>query len=276
MNINLLKEKSLQIRRTILKAALSAGKGHIPPCYSWTDIASVLFYGNILNISPNKPDWKDRDRFVLSKGHAALTLYSILADLKYFSTDELEKFATGGALLPGHPDAEIPGVEVCTGSLGHGLGVASGMAFASKKDNLSWSTYVVLGDGECQEGSVWEAIMFAGHQELGKLIAIVDRNTFGATDSTENTARLNPLDDKFKAFGWDVEEVDGHNFDSLTSVLSKTKTRTHKNKPLCIIANTTKGKGIDFMENSQYWHHQIPKGEQIDIAWDQRGGKWID
>ena len=233
ININLLKEKSLQIRRTILKAALSAGKGHIPPCYSWTDIASVLFYGNILNISPNKPDWKDRDRFVLSKGHASLTLYSILSDLEYFAADELDKFATGGALLPGHPDAEIPGVEVCTGSLGHGLGVASGMAFASKKDNLSWSTYVVLGDGECQEGSVWEAIMFAGHQELGKLIAIVDRNTFGATDSTENTARLNPLDDKFKAFGWDVEEVDGHNFNSLISTLNQAKIRVHENKPLC-------------------------------------------
>jgi len=276
VNINLLKEKSLQIRRTILKAALSAGKGHIPPCYSWTDIASVLFYGNILNISPNKPDWKDRDRFVLSKGHASLTLYSILSDLEYFAADELDKFATGGALLPGHPDAEIPGVEVCTGSLGHGLGVASGMAFASKKDNLSWSTYVVLGDGECQEGSVWEAIMFAGHQELGKLIAIVDRNTFGATDSTENTARLNPLDDKFKAFGWDVEEVDGHNFNSLISTLNQAKIRVHENKPLCIIANTTKGKGIDFMENSQYWHHQMPKGEQIDIAWEQLGGKWID
>jgi len=276
MNINLLKEKSLQVRRTILKVALSAGKGHIPPCFSWTDIATVLFYGDVLKINPNKPDWKDRDRFVLSKGHAALTLYSILADLKYFSTDELEKFATGGALLPGHPDAEIPGVEVCTGSLGHGLGVASGMAFASKKDNLSWSTYVVLGDGECQEGSVWEAIMFAGHQELGKLIAIVDRNTFGASDSTENTARLNPLDDKFKAFGWDVEEVDGHNFNSLISTLNQANIRAHENKPLCIIANTTKGKGIDFMENSKYWHHQMPKSEQIDIAWEQLGGQWVD
>ena len=276
MDIILLKEKSLKIRRRVLKVALSAGKGHIPPCYSWADIATVLFYGNILKISPNKPDWKDRDRFVLSKGHAALTLYSILSDLEYFAADELDKFVTGGALLPGHPDAEIPGVDVCTGSLGHGLGVASGMAFTSKKDNLSWNTYAVLGDGECQEGSVWEAIMFAGHHELGKLIAIVDRNKFGATDATENTVRLDPLDDKFKAFGWDVEEVDGHNFDSLTSVLSKTKTRTHKNKPLCIIANTIKGKGIDFMENSQYWHHQMPKGEQIDIAWEQLGGKWID
>ncbi|NDA64614.1 MAG: transketolase [Chitinophagia bacterium] len=272
MDISYFEKKALQIRRTVLQTAIWGGKGHIPPAFSWADIAAVLFYGNILQIDSKNPKWINRDRFILSKGHACLTLYAVLSDLGFFSTNELKHFAGNGSLLPGHPDIEIPGVEVCTGSLGHGLSVAAGMATAAKLDCQSWFTYVILGDGECHEGSVWEAAMYSGHQKLGRLIAIVDRNMLGATDFTENYASLGSMALKFNTFGWETVEVDGHNFDELLRVLSANRKRSVSEKPLCIIAHTTKGKGVSFMENSKFWHHQMPKGDQIDLAWELLGG----
>jgi transketolase len=272
IDLELLNKKALEIRRTVLQTAIWGGKGHIPPAFSWADIAAALFYGNILQINPQDPKWKDRDRFILSKGHACLSLYAALSDLGFFSTEELRYFAGNGSLLPGHPDAEIPGVEVCSGSLGHGLSIGAGMATAAKLGDLPWFTYVILGDGECHEGSIWESAMYAGHQKLGRLIAIVDRNMLGATDFTENYAGLGSLDARFEAFGWETTEVDGHNFEELMEELTKTRKRTLIGKPLCIVARTTKGKGVDFMENSKFWHHQMPKGEQIDLAWKLLGG----
>lgn len=272
MDIKFLERKALQIRRTVLQTALWGGKGHIPPAFSWVDIATVLFYGNILKIDPQKPKWKDRDRFILSKGHACLTLYAALSDLGFFSQNELKSFAGSGSLLAGHPDVEIPGVEVCSGSLGHGLSVGAGMATAAKLGDLPWFTYVILGDAECHEGSIWEAALYSGHQKLGRLIAIIDRNMLGATDFTENYAGLGCMATKFEAFGWDSVEVDGHNFQELMRVLGETRRRSVSDKPLAIIARTIKGKGVNFMENSKAWHHQMPKGQQVDLAWQLLGG----
>ena len=274
LNIDLefLIKKALQIRRSVLQTAIWGGKGHIPPAFSCADIVTVLFYGNILQLDPKRPKWEGRDRFILSKGHACLTLYAALSDLGFFSAEELKFFAGNGSLLPGHPDTEIPGIEVCSGSLGHGLSVGAGMATAAKLSDMSWFTYVILGDGECHEGSIWEAAMYAGHQKLGKLITIVDRNMLGATDFTENYASLGSVAARFDAFGWETVEVDGHDFQELVRILSETRKRSLSDRPLCIVARTTKGKGVDFMENSKFWHHQIPKGEQIDSAWKQLGG----
>ncbi len=267
-----LEAKAREIRLIAFQTALSGGKGHIPPAFSWVEIAVTLFYAGILNIDSKNPRWENRDRFILSKGHGCLTLYAILSDLGFFPKAELEKFAGNGSMLAGHPDHEIPGVEVCSGSLGHGLGVGAGMALSAKLSKQNWRTFVVLGDGECHEGSVWEAAMFAGHQQLHNLVAIVDRNMLGATEFTENYARLEPLDKRFIAFGWDAVSIDGHNLNELVSTFSEAGKR-NSGKPLCIIANTVKGKGVGFMENSKYWHHQMPKGKQIDEVLEILGGK---
>lgn len=268
-----LEAKARFLRRVALQTALNGGKGHLPPAFSWADIASVLFYGGVLNVKPEEPKWSGRDRFILSKGHACLTLYAALSDLGFFDPGLLENFAGGGALLAGHPDIDIPGVEVCSGSLGHGLGVATGMALSAKLTGDSWRTYVVLGDGECHEGSVWEAAMFAGHQKLGRLVAIVDCNGLGATDFTENYASLDPLDGRFASFGWDVVEVDGHDYGALLNIFEAASNKCPDEKPLCVIARTIKGRGVSFMENSKHWHHQMPKGDQVQMAWDELGGK---
>lgn len=266
MKHNDLKWKAKQIRQTVLDTALIGGKGHIPPAYSWTEIAVALFYGGVLKFDRTNPKCGARNKFILSKGHGCLTLYAILADLKFFHADELQKFATGGAMLAGHPDVGIPGIEICSGSLGHGLGVASGFAMANKLDKLNRQTFVVLGDGECQEGSIWEAAMFAGHNELKTLTAIVDLNGLGATDFTRNYASLDPLKEKFIAFGWEVLSVDGHNIGELIDILNYSKGDRKSKKPCCVIANTTKGKGVSFMENSKNWHHQMPNEEQVILA----------
>jgi transketolase len=273
MQISALKNKALFLRRTSLAMALGAGKGHIPPAFSWADIAAVLFYGGVLRFHANDPQWPGRDRFVLSKGHACLTLYAALSDLEFFDKEELKTFAGSGSLLAGHPDIEIPGVETCSGSLGHGLGVGAGMALSAKLKNADWKTWVLLGDGECQEGSIWEAAMFAGHRQLGSLVAIVDRNKLGATDFTENYATLDPLDQRFASFGWDVRNVNGHDFKDMIELFSEAKERSPFQKPFCIIANTIKGKGVTFMQNSKHWHHQMPKGAQVTQAWEELGGE---
>jgi len=266
-----LEAKAREIRLIAFQTALSGGKGHIPPAFSWVEIAVALFYTGILKIDSKNPRWEERDRFILSKGHGCLTLYAILADLGFFPKAELEKFAGNGSMLAGHPDHEIPGVEVCSGSLGHGLGVGAGMALSAKLSSQQWRTFVVLGDGECHEGSVWEAAMFAGHQQLHNLVAIIDRNMLGATEFTEKYASLEPLDKRFTAFGWDVISIDGHNLPALALTFSEARKRA-SGKPLCVIANTVKGKGVGFMENSKYWHHQMPKGKQIEEALEILGG----
>jgi len=263
-----LADKAREIRRIALETALKAGKGHVPPAFSWADIGVVLFYGGVLRVRPEHPDWPDRDRLILSKGHACLTLYAILADLGFFPSSELHAFCGDGALLPGHPDALIPGVDVISGSLGHGLGVAAGLALAARTDDRPHRVFTILGDGECHEGAVWEAAMFAGHHKLSNMVAILDNNRLSATNYTDQVLTLGPVVDRFTSFGWDAVSVDGHDLEALGDALRPARL-DRQDKPLAIIAETVKGKGVDFMENSPRWHHQLPKGPQVDAALTQ-------
>ncbi len=265
VDFKLLEHKAAEIRLQILETALRAGKGHVPPAFSWVEVAVALFYGGIINYKPREPRWPERDRFILSKGHGCLTLYTILADLGFFDQAELKCFCAPGRMLAGHPDTAIPGVETVSGSLGHGLGIAAGMALGAKMDNQDWMVFAVLGDGECDEGSIWEAAMFASYHRLNNLVAIIDRNRLSATDFTENILTLEPLVLRWQAFGWEVTSIDGHSFKELLKSLDRAKGYPFP-KPLVIIANTIKGKGVSFMEASPNWHHQLPRGEQVRIA----------
>lgn len=265
MNFSDLECKAAGIRLQILETALNAGKGHVPPAFSWVEIAVALFYGGILRFKPEEPRWPERDRFILSKGHGCLTLYVILADLGFFPKSELDRFGGDGSLLAGHPDIAIPGVEIVSGSLGHGLGIGAGLALAAKMDGQDWLVFTLLGDGECNEGSIWEAAMFASHHKLSNLVAIIDRNHLGATDFTENFVSLEPLALRWQSFGWEVVTVDGHSFSQLLEAFSNVRRRTSQ-QPLVVIANTIKGKGVSFMEGSPLWHHRLPKGQEVQIA----------
>jgi transketolase len=245
--------KSKQIRIDILNAVHKAGKGHIGGAFSIVEILVSLYYGNVLKFDSEQPKWSSRDRFILSKGHAGVGLYAVLADLGYFPKEELD-FLNKGRLLGEHPDPRIPGVEVVSGSLGHGLPIGSGMALADKMDKNSRKTFVLMGDGECYEGSVWEAAMFAAHHELHNLCGIVDRNRLITHGSTESINRLEPFVDKWKAFGWEVFEVNAHDLGELKEIWQKIDSRK-SGSPSMVIANSIKGKGVSFMENNFNWHH---------------------
>jgi len=254
-------EKAKFVRLAILDAIASAGKGHIGGAFSCADILVSLYYGGLLQYRAADPQWEGRDRFILSKGHSAVALYAVLADLGFFDPAELHRF-NDGSLLGEHPDRNIPGIEITSGSLGHGLGIGSGMAYAAKMDNRKFKTYVLLGDGECHEGSVWEAAMFAAHHDLDNLVAIVDRNRLCIHGTTEEINRLEPLAGKFSAFGWDTEVIDGHNFEQIAAAASATGLK----KPKIVIANTIKGKGVSFMENKASWHHGRIAGDTYENA----------
>jgi transketolase len=246
-------DKSREIRIEILKAVHAAGKGHIGGAFSIVEILVSLYHGGKLKFDAKNPKWKDRDRFILSKGHTGIALYAVLADLGYFPKEELNMLNQGG-LLGEHPDPRIPGIEVISGSLGHGLPLGAGMALADKMDKNSRKTYVLMGDGECYEGSVWEAAMFAAHHKLHNLCGIVDRNKLITHGSTESINQLEPFKDKWEAFGWEVIEINAHDFNDLErawGIFSAKK----EGKPSMIIANSVKGKGVSFMENKAIWHH---------------------
>lgn len=260
-----IERKAAWARLTILETAARAGKGHVAPALSVADILATLFYGGLLKVDARQPQSPDRDRLFFSKGHACLALYVMLADLGFFSLKDLEQFERDGHMLAGHPDQTIPGVEHPSGSLGHGLGVAAGSALAGKHDGKSWHVWTILGDGECQEGSVWEAAMFASQHRLTNLTAIIDRNRIGATEFTEQSVALEPLHDRWKAMGWDVARIDGHSVGDLFKTLEGAR-RQKGERPLCVIADTVKGKGVSFMQNSKDWHHQMPKGAQLEQA----------
>lgn len=245
-----LEAKAAELRRTILETALKAGKGHLGPALSWVEIGVALHYGVM----------KTGDRFILSKGHGSLALYAILADLGLLASSELERFGQAGALLAGHPDHQIPGVDVCSGSLGHGLGVGAGMALANKLDGNGRRVFVLLGDGELHEGSIWEAAMFASHHRLN-LTAIVDWNKLCSADLAANIIRGN-FATRFSAFGWDVLYAGGHDICDLTEKLM----RIPDHAPTLIMADTIKGKGVSFMEGNPKFHHGMPNPEQVVIA----------
>jgi transketolase len=254
----------------ILETVVVAGKGHIGGSLSAVEILVALYHGGIVRVEAKKRNDPLRDRFIMSKGHACEALYAVLADRGFFSASELMHLGREGSILGGHPDRRIPGVEADTGSLGNGLGIGSGLAFAAKLDRAAWRTFVLLGDGECYEGSVWEAMMFAAHHALDNLVAIIDRNQLCVLDRTEECNRLDPLDDKLRAFGWDVVAINGHDIAALTMALSSACTRSN-GKPLAVIAHTVKGKGISFMENDVRWHHGVPKDGLLDKARNELG-----
>jgi transketolase len=258
----MLRQRANQSRTTDLQMIGRAGLGHVGGDLSVLDILTTLFF-SVLRIDPEKPEWADRDRFVLSKGHTAGALYTTLAAAGFFAEDELRTFVSPLSALNGHPNrTKVPGVETNTGPLGHGLPVALGMAVAAKLSGSDRHVYVVLGDGELQEGSNWEAAMTAGHRRLTNLTAVVDRNRLQQGARTEETSALDPLDDKFRAFGWDVVELDGHDHLALLEAF----TAARGQRPTCIIANTTKGRGVSFMEDRVEWHHKVPSAEQIVLA----------
>jgi len=257
-----LREASLRIRRQVLATIDHAGLGHIGGDFSVTDILATLF-GAVLRIDPARPAWELRDRFILSKGHCAAALYATLADCGFFDADRLAHFAGPLSPLNGHPNRQkIPGVETNTGPLGHGLPVAVGCATAAQLAGQDWRTFVVLGDGELQEGSNWEAAMYAAHRGLGSLTAVVDRNRLQQGAGTADTNELDPLDDKWRAFGWEVLVIDGHSHAELLQALAAPA----GTRPRCVIANTIKGKGVSFMENGVEWHHKVPSAAQVEAA----------
>ncbi|GLY85192.1 transketolase [Actinoallomurus iriomotensis] len=254
-----------KVRETDLAMIRRAGLGHIGSDYSVTDIL-VTLYGAVLSIDPRDPLAPDRDRFILSKGHTAGALYAVLAQCGFFPESALETFAGPLSPLNGHPNrTKVPGVETNTGPLGHGFPVAVGAALAAKLNGSPRRTFVVLGDGELQEGSNWEAAMTAGHHGLSALTAVVDRNRLQQGARTEDTKRLEPLADKWISFGWDVRECDGHDHRGLLAAFAPAT----GDKPVCVIAHTTKGKGVSFMEDRVEWHHKVPSAEQATAAFEE-------
>ena len=253
---------ALSIRKNTVMMTNAGKSSHIGSILSIADILAVL-YGVVLRVDPANPQWSERDRFILSKGHAGAGVYAALAERGFFSTEILKSHYQNGSSLSGHVShKDVPGVELSTGSLGHGLGVGAGMAYAAKLDGGSHKVVVLMSDGECDEGSNWEAILFAAHHHLSNLTVIVDYNKLQSLKSPEETLRLEPFLDKWKAFGWSAVEVDGHSYEELIGALSE----NNQGKPLCVIANTTKGKGISFMENSVLWHYRSPQGEEFRSA----------
>jgi transketolase len=252
-----------EMRKHCLKMVYSAKASHIGSALSICDILSVL-YGEILSYRPAEPLWADRDRFILSKGHACVAVYAVLAEVGFFCRDLLKTYGTDGSTLMNHISHKVPGVEFSTGSLGHGLPFSTGKATVARRLNRSWRTFVLLSDGELDEGSNWEAFMFASHHKLDNLVAIIDCNNLQSLTTVEETLSIEPLVDKLSAFGWAVKELDGHDHRQLLEYLSKIP--LVDGKPTAIIARTTKGKGVSFMENKVEWHYKSPTKEQLDLA----------
>jgi transketolase len=264
--VEFLTEKAAQIRSDLLKMIVNAGTGHTAGSLSNTDIMTVLFY-EVMDMKVEEPDWEDRDRFILSKGHSVESYYTILADKGYFDKEELNTFCQYNSRLIGHPNNKVPGVEMNTGALGHGLAIAAGIAKAAKMSKKDYKVYTLMGDGEQAEGSVWEAAMAASHFKLDNLVGIVDRNNLQITDNTERVMTLEPLAEKWKSFGWEVIEVDGHNYQELIDAFSESE--KNNEKPTLVLANTIKGKGVSFMENKVEWHHGLPSAEELAQALEE-------
>ncbi|WP_127902411.1 transketolase [Solirhodobacter olei] len=260
--LDLIRGKATAVRRHAIEMVYRAKLGHPGGDMSVTDILATLYFG-VLKLDPANPSDPLRDRFVLSKGHCTGALYATLAERGFFDLSELETYMQPLSRLNGHPNRNyVAGVETNTGPLGHGLPVAVGMAIAGQMDKAPWRVFVVVGDGELQEGSNWEAAMAAGHRGLGNLTLIVDRNGLQQGASTEQTNSLEPLADKWRAFGWEVIEVDGHDQSALLKILGAVGT----DRPRCVIAHTHKGKGVSYMEDQVGWHHGVPNTEQFEIA----------
>lgn len=257
-----------KIRRHGIEMTHLSGGSHIGAILSVADIIAVLYSG-VMNIDPKNPKKMDRDRFILSKGHAGASIYAALAENGFFEVEELKTHYQNGSRLSGHVSHHLPGVDFSTGSLGHGLSAGVEMAYAAKKDGKSHKVYVVLGDGECDEGSVWEAALFANHFRLNNLVAIVDHNHMQSMDFQENTLEIENFGEKWKAFGWNVIEVDGNSHEELNVAFEQAEklSKEEAHKPTVIIANTIKGCGVSFMQNDILWHYRFPhEGWEYDCA----------
>lgn len=266
-DIKMLKEKATQLRKDIVTMICKSKSGHPGGSLSAADIVSTLYF-NEMNVDPKNPKMEDRDRFVLSKGHAAPLLYAVLAEKGYFDKELLGTLRKFGSPLQGHPDMKkLPGIDISTGSLGQGLSVANGMALSAKLDNKSYRTYVLLGDGEVQEGQVWEAAMTSAHYKLDNVCAFLDSNNLQIDGNVDKVMGVEPLDEKWKAFGWNVIVIDGHNYEEILEALEAAK--AHKGQPTMVIAKTTKGKGISFMENVCGFHGVAPTPEETEKALEE-------
>ncbi|HKW63893.1 MAG TPA: transketolase [Candidatus Acidoferrum sp.] len=258
-----------RIRRKTLGMIHKAKSSHLGSAFSMTDLLAVL-YTKTLRIDPHRPDWPDRDRFVLSKGHACAPLYVVLAERGFFPTAWLDDFYQNDSHLPGHVTHKgVPGVEVSTGSLGHGLSIACGMALAGKRDGKSYRVFALLSDGECDEGSTWEAALFAPHHELDNLVAIIDYNKIQSLGTVKEVLDLEPFAAKWQAFGWAIREIDGHNTEQIERVLEDLP--AEPGKPTCVVAHTVKGKGVNFMEDKLLWHYRSPDSEEMTKALAELG-----
>ena len=266
-----LKAIANEMRKDIIRMLAEAGSGHPGGSLSCIDMLAALYFGGVLKHDPGNPKDPERDYFILSKGHAAPALYAVLARAGYFPADELISLRKLGSRLQGHPDSSmVPGVEVGTGSLGQGLSISAGLAAGVRLKGGQQAVFTILGDGECQEGQVWEAAMFAAHNKLDNLVAIVDLNQLQIDGFTRDVCDLGDLSAKFAAFGWDAVEVDGHDIDVLISALASAK-EDRGGKPHVIIAHTVKGKGVSFMEGQAGWHGVAPNAEQRDQALAELG-----
>ena len=257
-----LEAKALWVRQRVLEMACRAGGGHIASSFSCIEILVSLYYGGSFRIEPSAPEDPRRDRFILSKAQAALALYPVLADLGFFPLEELDTFCLNGSRLGGHAENSIPGVDVFSGSLGHGLPLGCGIALGTRLAGASGQVFVLLGDGECHEGSVWEGALFAGHHRLSGLTAIVDGNELSASDRLDDYLGLEPFRQKWLSFGWEVRPVDGHSLPELLSAFRRAKDPA-RDRPLVILARTVKGKGVRFMEGQPHWHYRVPVGDEL-------------
>lgn len=261
-----LQQDAVKVRMCVIEGTYHAKSGHPGGSLSIADIMTYLFMEE-LNVDPKNPEWEDRDRFVLSKGHSAPAMYGAMALRGYFPVEEIKTLRKPNSRLQGHPSMRLtPGVDMSTGSLGQGISVADGMALGGKLNKKDFRVYTVLGDGEIQEGQVWEAAMFASAKKLDNLVAVVDNNNFQIDGTLEEVNSPYPIDEKFEAFGWHVINIDGHNFDEIEKAFAEAK--TVKGKPTVIVAKTVKGKGVDFMENMCCWHGKATDDEQYRDAMD--------
>lgn len=269
-NIDELKQKAIEVRKGIIEAVYRGKSGHPGGSLSVADILTVLYF-NQMNIDEKNPKWEERDRLILSKGHCSPALYSCLANRGFFDAQKLKTFRNIDSNLQGHPDInKVPGVDMTSGSLGQGLSVANGMAIAGKMNNKDYRVYCVVGDGEIEEGQIWEAAMTSNKYKLDNLCLIVDNNNLQIDGTIEEVMSSYPIDEKFKSFGFQIINIDGHNIQEIIDAFEVAK--NVKGKPTCIIAKTIKGKGISFMENQVGWHGKAPNDDEYKIAMEELGG----
>jgi transketolase len=270
-DIAFLKQKAAELRGEVIGMSHKAGSAHLASCLSCIDVLTAAYW-HVLNIDPAKPAYEGRDRFILSKGHAAMAIYATLAHRGFFSRDLLETYTKDGSKLAEHPPANLlPGVEAATGSLGHGLPIANGHALAAriKGKQSDYRVFALMSDGECNEGSVWEAAMFASAQRLDNLCVIVDYNKWQATARSNETLQLSPLRDKWESFGWDAYEIDGHDVGALADAMASVPNGS--GKPVAFVAHTVKGKGVSFMEDDNNWHYRVPTEDEVKAAFAELG-----